>query len=135
MERMIFINLATKDLTAARNFYTGLGFNINPDFSDDNCACIVVSDTIFVMVMKQERFADFSVTPIADTANSTEVINCLSARSREEVDSLFAKAMNNGGSAWQEKMEQGPMYGHSFADPDGHAWEILFMEMTTRSSG
>lgn len=133
MERMIFINLATKDLTAAQDFYTGLGFTINPEFSDEKCICVVISNTIFVMVMTAERFADFTITPTADPAASTEVINCLTAESREEVDGLYAKALAHGGSAWKDKMDEGPMYGHSFADPDGHAWEVMYMDMAAMS--
>ena len=86
MRRMLFVNLAVADLRAARRFYTGLGFAVNEDFSDAGCACIVVSDTIFVMLLVRDRFADFVTGAVADPAVGTSVINCLSAASREEVD-------------------------------------------------
>ena len=126
MNRMIFINLPVTDVTASTAFYTGLGFTVNPMFSDENCSCIVISDTIFVMVMATDRFADFVIGEVSSAG--TEVINCLSAESRSEVDDLYARALAHGGTEWKGKMEEGPMYGNSFADPDGHAWEVLYME-------
>ncbi len=130
MNRMIFVNLPVSDLGAAKAFYTGLGFSINPQFSDESCACIVISDTIFVMALTKDRFADFVPGSVGDPAQSTTVINCLSAESREEVNTLYAKAVEHGGKPWQPVMEEGPMYGHSFTDPDGHAWEVLHMDMS-----
>ena len=118
------------DLATARAFYTGLGFSVNEQFSDDNCACIVISDTIFVMLLVQDRFRDFVRGDISDAQTSTEVINCLSAESREEVDQLVERALASGGKPWLDKMVEGAMYGHSFADPDGHVWEVLYMDLT-----
>ncbi|RIJ70524.1 glyoxalase [Nakamurella silvestris] len=129
MNRMIFVNLPVKDLAASRTFYTGLGFGVNEQFSDDNAACIVVSDTIFVMLLKETRFADFITGPMVDGRAGTEVINCLSAESRQEVDDLTAKALAAGGTVWKPTMDEGPMYGTSFTDPDGHVWELLHMDM------
>ncbi len=82
MRRMLFINLPVTDLPAATDFYTGLGFDLNPDFSSAECSCIVVSDTIFVMLLVRERFADFTAGPVGDARTATTVINCLSAVSR-----------------------------------------------------
>ena len=130
MNRMIFVNLPVTDLATARAFYTGLGFSVNEQFSDDNCACIVISDTIFVMLLVQDRFRDFVRGDISDAQTSTEVINCLSAESREEVDQLVERALASGGKPWLDKMVEGAMYGHSFADPDGHVWEVLYMDLT-----
>ena len=131
MNRMIFVNLPVTDLATARAFYTGLGFSVNEQFSDDNCACIVISDTIFVMLLVQDRFRDFVRGDISDAQASTEVINCLSAESRDEVDSLVERALAGGGKPWLDKMVEGPMYGHSFTDPDGHVWEVLHMDMAS----
>ncbi len=128
MNRMIFINLPVADVRASTSFYTGLGFNLNPEFCDGSTACVVVSDTIVVMALQRDRFADFVAGPVGDPAAATTVINCLSARSREEVDLLVQRALSHGGRPWLDKMEDGPMYGHSFADPDGHVWEVLHME-------
>jgi uncharacterized protein len=129
VDRMIFINLPTKDLAASKAFYTGLGFSINNQFSDQQCACIVVSDTIYVMVLAEDRFQEF-VTGEISSPGSTEALLCLSAESRAEVDDLVSKALANGGKPWRETMAEGPMYGGSFADPDGHAWEVMYMDMS-----
>jgi len=128
MRRMLFINLPVADLPAATDFYTGLGFDLNPDFSSDECSCLVVSETIFVMLLTRDRFADFTAGPVGDARSSTTVVNCLSAVSRDEVDELVAKALAGGGKPWLDKITDGPMYGHSFADPDGHVWEVLHMD-------
>lgn len=130
MNRMIFVNLPVRDLAVARAFYTGLGFPVNETFSDDTCACIVISDTISVMVLTAQRFGDFIPGSVHTDPTRTEVINCLSTGSREEVDELYAKALAAGGKPWMDKMEEGPMYAQSFADPDGHAWEVLYMDMS-----
>lgn len=129
MQRMIFINLPVTDLATATAFYTGLGFGLNPEFSSDECSCIVVSETIFVMLLTRDRFADFTTGPVGDPRTGTTVINCLSALSKEEVDGLVTRALANGGKPWMDKMADGPMYGHSFADPDGHVWELLYIEV------
>jgi predicted lactoylglutathione lyase len=128
MNRMIFVNLPVADLAVARSFYTGLGFSVNEQFSDDQAACIVISDTIFVMLLVRARFGDFVAGEVADPAAGTSVINCLSADSRDEVDQMVAKATASGGKPWLDTLEEGPMYGGSFADPDGHVWEVLFMD-------
>jgi predicted lactoylglutathione lyase len=129
MHRLIFVNLPVTDLAAATAFYTGLGFGLNPEFSSDGCSCIVVSETIFVMLLTRDRFADFTAGPVGDPRTGTTVINCLSATSRREVDDLIARALTHGGTPWLDKVSDGPMYGHSFADPDGHVWEVLHMQV------
>lgn len=128
MRRMIFINLPVRDLRASTDFYTGLGFALNPTYSDDACSCLVVSEAICVMALRVERFADFLAGPVGDPREATTVINCLSAQSREEVDAFVSRALAGGGRAWLDRIEDGPMYGHSFADPDGHVWEVLHMD-------
>jgi uncharacterized protein len=129
MQRMIFVNLPVADVAASTAFYTGLGFSRDPRFSDEACSCIVVSQTIFVMVLRCDRFADFVAGRVGDARQSTSVINCLTAGSRAEVDELVSSALAHGGRPWLDKVEDGPLYGHSFADPDGHAWEVLHMDL------
>ncbi len=133
MQRMIFVNLPVRDIRAATDFYTGLGFRLNPMFSDRQCSCLVVSDTICVMALQIDRFSDFLAGPLGDPRTGTTAIFCLSAESRDEVDSLVARALAGGGQPWLDKIEDDPMYGHSFADPDGHAWEVLYMELPDAS--
>lgn len=127
MNRMIFVNLPVADVARSTAFYSALGFTVNPMFSDDQTSCIVISETIFVMVMTRSRFGDFSTRPIAE--DSTEVINCLTCENTDAVDDLVERALGAGGSSLREPMSDGPMYGHSFADPDGHAWEVMSMEL------
>jgi uncharacterized protein len=130
MNRMIFVNLPVADLDTSRAFYTGLGFEVNDRYSDSQCACIVVSETICVMLLAPDRFADFVAGSVADPAAGTSAINCLSAESRSEVDDLVTRALTSGGKPWLDTLSEGPIYGGSFADPDGHVWEVLFMQPT-----
>jgi uncharacterized protein len=133
MDRMIFVNLPVTDVAVARGFYGALGFGFNEQFSDDSTACCVISDTICVMLMTEQRFKDFVVGDVADATTTTEVLNCLSCESREEVDGFLAKALASGGKQWLPLMEEGPMYGGSFQDPDGHVWEVLHMDPSALS--
>ncbi|KSB87845.1 glyoxalase [Caulobacter vibrioides] len=127
--RMIFVNLPVADLDRSKAFFEALGFSINPQFSDETAACVVVSETIFVMLLTHDKFRQFINGEIGDGHAATEVLTCLSAESREEVDDLLAKALANGGKAWKPIMDMGPMYGASFQDPDGHVWELMYMDM------
>lgn len=129
MHRMIFVNLPVSDLAAARAFYEGLGFPVNDMFSDEHVVSVVVSDTICVMLLDHDRFAAFTPLPVADARTSTQVLHCLSATSRAEVDDLVARALAAGGTEFRGVQEDGPMYGRSVADPDGHVWEILHMDL------
>lgn len=127
MNRLIFINLPVADLPKAMAFYKALGFSHNPQFTDDTAACIVISDVIHVMLLTHPKFADFTPKAICDTRTSTEVLNCLSCETREEVQSLVSKAAAAGGSIYAEPKDYGFMFQHSFADPDGHQWELVHM--------
>ena len=127
--RMIFINLPVEDVETARTFYAALGFTLNPMFSDEHTASMVIEENIVVMLLRRDRFQDFVTGAISDARQSTEVLNCLSAQSREEVDEMLAKALASGGKPWQPVMDQGPMYGASFQDPDGHVWEVMHMDL------
>ena len=130
MNRLIFLNLPVKDIEVATSFYTGLGFAVNEMFCDEQTTAIVISDTIVVMLLQEERFADFINGEVGNAHDSTQAIFCLSAEDPQEVDSLVAKALAHGGKPWKDLMQDGPMYGHSFADPDGHVWEVLHMDMS-----
>jgi predicted lactoylglutathione lyase len=125
--RMIFVNLPVKDLEASKRFFGELGFEFQPQFTDETAACMVIDQNIFAMLLTEERFRDFIDGDIADP-DTTEVLVALSADSREDVDSLVEKAFAAGGRPWKDTMEQGPMYERSFRDPDGHVWEVIYME-------
>ncbi|MFJ6564622.1 VOC family protein [Streptomyces sp. NPDC091412] len=127
-QQMIFVNLATNDVAASRRFFTELGYTINPQFSTDECACVVISDTIIAMLLSKQHYANFTKKEIADSTKSSEVLICLSAESREKVDELVQKAIAAGGTATDEAQDQGFMYGRSFDDLDGHTWEVMWMD-------
>ncbi len=127
MARQIFVNLAVKDLDKSVAFFTALGFSFNPQFTNENAACMIVSDSIYVMLLVEAFFKTFTDKDICDTRTSNEVLNCLQLESREEVDSLVAKAVAAGGTAPRPAQDHGFMYGHGFEDIDGHVWELVHM--------
>lgn len=133
--RMIFVNLPVKDLDASKTFFNKLGFEFNPQFTDENAACMVIEENIFAMLLTEPFFKGFINDEIADTSKTTEVLTCLSANSKAEVDEMVAKALAAGGKPWKPKLEQGPMYGHSFQDLDGHVWEVVYMDMSAIPQG
>ncbi|MCX4822933.1 VOC family protein [Streptomyces sp. NBC_01142] len=129
MSQLIFVNLPVNDLETTKSFWSKLGYSFNPQFSDETTACLVISDTIFAMLITQPRFKEFTKKEIADASTSTEVILCLSADSREKVDELADAALASGGSPANEPMDHGFMYGRSFQDPDNHLWEVVWMDV------
>jgi predicted lactoylglutathione lyase len=129
MSKLIFVNLPVADLPAARAFYEAIGFTNNPAFSDETAACMVLTDVIHVMLLTHAKFAQFTPRKIADAKATSEVLICISADSREEVDAITEKALAAGGSEPREKQDYGFMYGRSFEDPDGHIWEPMWMDM------
>ncbi|WMX47184.1 VOC family protein [Streptomyces roseicoloratus] len=128
--QMIFVNLPVTDLDASKAFYEKLGYTINRQFTDETASCVVISDTICVMLLTEEKFRSFTAPgkEISDAAKSTEVMLSLSAESREKVDELADRALAVGGAPAKEPLEMGFMYGRSFADPDGHHWEVFWMD-------
>lgn len=128
--RMIFVNLPVKDLAATRRFFGALGFSFNEQYSDDTAICMVVDENIYVMHLTEEKFAQFVTGKVGDPEEQTQVLTCLSASSRQEVDDLKAKALAAGGREWKPNMEFGPMYGCSFQDISGNVWEIMYMDQT-----
>ena len=125
--RQIFVNLAVKDLNRSVEFFTKLGFAFDPRFTDEQATCMIVSDEAFVMLLVESRFRDFTKKTIIDSATATEAILALTAESREQVDELADKALAAGGSPANDPMEMDFMYGRSFNDPDGHLWEVFWM--------
>lgn len=130
-QQMIFVNLAVNDLDASKKFFTELGFGINPRFSDENTASVVISDTIIAMVHTRARYAEFTKKEITDARKTSEVLLALSAESRAQVDELVERALAAGGSPAGETQDHGFMYGRSFDDPDGHTWEVVWMDPST----
>ena len=127
-QQMIFVNLPVNDLDASKKFFTELGYSINPQFSDDNAASVVISDTIVAMLLTKPFYATFTKKEIADARKSSEVLLALSAESREKVDELVEKALAAGGTVAGDTQDLGFMYGRSFDDLDGHTWEVVWMD-------
>lgn len=130
MATQIFLNLPVKDLQKSITFFTKLGFTFNPQFSDENATCMIVGPNIYVMLLVEARFKDFTKKPISDAKNSTEVLICIDAENREAVDTMVKNAVDAGGRIYADKMDHGWMYGHSFEDLDGHQWEVAYMDIT-----
>lgn len=136
MSRMIFVNLPVTDLGRSRRFLEALGATNEPKFTDETAACMVLSDSIFVMLLTHDKFSQFTPRPIADANAGTQVLLCLSAESREQVDSTVESAAQAGGTADPAaKQDYGVMYGRSIADPDGHIWEIMWMDPAAAEQG
>ena len=128
MGRKIFVNLPIKDMKRSRAFFSGLGFSFNPQFTNAQGACMVISEDIFTMLLVEPFFQGFTKKPVADARKTTEVLVCLSCDSREEVDTLVKKALAAGGTAPNAPQDHGFMYSHGFEDPDGHVWELVWMD-------
>ena len=129
MPQQIYINLAVKDLPASVAFYAALGFTQNPMFSNETAACMGISDQIYVMLLTEANFLTFAPGAICDSKTANETLLCLSQDSREAVDTMVARAVAAGGTTHKAPIDHGFMYGHSFQDLDGHAWELLFMDI------
>ncbi|MET8637515.1 VOC family protein [Streptomyces sp. NPDC004096] len=127
-QQMIFVNLPVADVEASKKFFTELGYTINPQFTTDDCACVVISDTVIAMLLSKQRYADFTQKEIADATKTSEVLLCLSAESRAKVDELVDRALAAGGSGTREAVDHGSMYGRAFDDLDGHTWEVMWMD-------
>jgi len=126
MSKQIYINLPVADLPKSIAFFKALGFIQNPQMSDDSGACFEISDTIFIMVATHNRFRDFTPKAVCDTSKAVEFLLNLSCESREEVDSLVAKALAAGGTTYDKPEDLGFMYSHSFVDLDGHGWGLFY---------
>lgn len=136
MAQMIFVNLPVSNLQRSRSFLEALGAVNEPRFTDETAACMTISETIHVMLLTHDKFRQFTPRPIADAKRASEVLICLSATSRESVDAAVERAEANGGTADPSpKQDYGVMYGRSIADPDGHIFEIMWMDPVAAEAG
>ncbi|MFF3923610.1 VOC family protein [Paenibacillus lactis] len=124
----IFVNLPVKDLERTKDFFTKIGFEFNPQFTDKNAACLMIGDNIFAMLLVEDYFKTFTKKDLSNATNTTEVILALSAESKEQVDEIVNNALAAGGSPSNDPVDHGFMYSWSFQDPDGHLWEVLYMD-------
>lgn len=129
-QQMIFLNLATTRLDTSKKFFTELGYALNDDFSDDTTASIPLTDTVVLMLHTHQKYKEFTSKEIVDSTKSSEILLALSAESREKVDELVEKAVAAGGSITGDPQDHGFMYGRAFNDPDGHTWEVMWMDPT-----
>ncbi|MDZ4824198.1 MAG: VOC family protein [Flavobacteriales bacterium] len=128
MATKIFVNLPVKDLNKSIAFFTQLGFTFNPQFTDETGTCMIISENIFAMLLTHTKFQEFTKKPISDASQTTGVLIAIDAESRNKVEDLVSKAVAAGGSTYMDPQDHGWMYQHSFADLDGHQWEIFYMD-------
>ena len=126
--RMAFLNLPVASKEVTKSFFTALGFSLNPQFEDEGTACVVLEENIIVLVHEPAKWAQFLHSEAAPKGTN-EVMIALSAGSRQECDELKTKALSNGGAEYAPAMDFGWMYGTSFLDPDGHVWEVSWMDV------
>jgi uncharacterized protein len=135
MAKLVFINLPVTDLARATAFYQAIGAEKNEQFCDATASCMVFSETIHAMLLTHDKFRQFTPKKIADAKSSTEVLICISADCRDAVDDMIRKAEAAGGAADPcPKQDYGFMYGRSFEDPDGHIWEVMWMDVAAASA-
>lgn len=129
MSRMIFVNFPVRDLAASANFYVALGGELNPQFSDDKAKCVMLSDTIGVMLMTHARYRDFTKQPIGDARKESYALIAISVDKREDVDATLQRAAAAGGRADPNPpQDHGFMYNRNVEDPDGNVWEVMWMD-------
>jgi uncharacterized protein len=130
----LFVNIPVEDVERSKAFFGKLGFNFNPAFSDEHAACMLVSDQAIFMLLSRERFADFAKHPIADPRTHTQVLFSFSVDSRDAVDSVGALALEAGGTEADGAEDHGFMYSRSFFDPDGHGWQVMWMDPAAQAA-
>lgn len=130
MATRVFINLPVKDLDKSVSFFTKLGYSFNPQFTDEKATCMIISDNIFAMLLTEPYFKTFTRKQVADAKIATEVLIALDTNSRNEVQEMVARAKEMGATIYAEPQDHGWMYQHSFADLDGHQWELVYMDAT-----
>ena len=135
MHQQIFVNLPIENMAHSQTFFKALGYAFNPEFTNDQGACLVVGDNLFVMLLVKDFYATFTTKTIADARTTSEVLVCFSCDSREEVDTLVAKAVAAGATTPRPVQDLGFMYSHGFDDLDGHTWEFVHMVDATKALG
>jgi predicted lactoylglutathione lyase len=130
MSTSIFVNVPVRDLPASMAYFKALGFDHNPQFTDETASCIVISDTIYVMLLTHDKFREFTSTPIPNAKAEIGALYALSRDSREAVDAIANAALKAGGTEQRDPQDYGFMYGRAIADLDGHVWEYTWMDMS-----
>lgn len=128
MTNTIYMNLPVRDLEASKMFFASLGYGFDTRFTDEGAACMVVSDTINAMLLTHEKFREFTPNAVADTSRVTEVLMAITMDSKDEVDALMGRALAAGATETRPPLDNGFAYSRSYADPDGHIWEVLWVD-------
>ncbi|WP_247826809.1 VOC family protein [Arthrobacter antioxidans] len=132
MATNVFINLPVSDLARSKEFYTSFGWTLDPNFSNEDAGAVAISDAIFLMILTHQHWAQFTDKPVADANATSAVINAISVDAPEEVDTLVERAVAAGATE-NKPQELGFMRSRSFSDPDGHAWEVMWMDPIAQS--
>ncbi len=135
MATEIFVNIPTTDLERSKAFFTGLGSTINSNFTNEDAACVVIDEHIYLMVLMRDFFATFTDKPIVDPHTAVQVETALSYESRDAVDAIIAKAIVAGGREHREAQDFGFMYGRDFEDPDGNLFNVFWMDPVASEIG
>jgi len=135
MHKQIFVNLAVDKLDRSKVFFSALGFNFDPRFTNNQAACLILGENLYAMLLVKDLFKSFTRKSLCDPKESTEALVGLSCDSRGEVDALVAKALAAGGTAPRAPQDYGFMYGHGFEDIDGHIWELIYMDPNAKAPG
>jgi predicted lactoylglutathione lyase len=133
--RKLFVSLPVADLERSKAFFAELGFSFNPLFSDETAACMLVGEDAFVMLGTREKLAELSKLPIGDPTTHALALYCFSVSSRDEVDAVSAAALAAGGTEADGAEDYGFMYSRSFFDPDGHGWQVMWMDPAAVEQG
>lgn len=128
MPKQIFVNLPVKNLDRSMDFFSALGFDFNAQFTNEDAACMMIAENIYAMLLTEPMFKGFTPKEIADATKTTEVLTALMVDSRGDVDEMMGNALKAGGIEVRDPQEHGFMYGRSFSDPDGHIWEVFWMD-------
>jgi len=129
MSKMIFVNLPVADLPKSKAFYSAIGFTNNPQFTDDTAACMVLTDSIYVMLLTHDKYSQFTPKGIPDSHKTAQMLLALSCDDRAGVDAITEAAIGAGGREAHDPEDLGFMYSRAFEDPDGHGWGPFFMDM------
>lgn len=130
MINKVFINLPVKDLDKSMAFFKAIGFSFNPQFTDKTAACMVINDNIYAMLLTHNKVKEFTNKPIADAHKTLEVLTALAVESKTKVNELADRAIKAGGTEAYSPKDYGFMFARSFEDPDGHIWEVFWMDQT-----
>ena len=135
MHKQIYVNLAVDNLERSKAFFSAIGLSFEPQFTNEQAACLILGENIYAMLLVKDLFKSFTRKSLCDPKESTEALVGLSCESRAEVDALVAKALAAGGTVPRAPQDYGFMYGHGFEDIDGHIWELIHMDPNGKTAG